>query len=106
MATLEIPVVGLSSVAFSPDGSHAVTYEYGRNGLVVKVYDLTVGEVLSVEPGGDFGFYGPNTVGWSPDGRFFAFVGGRDLRLFDVSTGEVIELDDDLAPNLQIAGVA
>ncbi len=75
--------VRASSFAFSPDGSKLVSE--------VKVIDAATGEVLC-----DLAdLVIANVIAFSPDGSKIAGLDGGILRLWDVSTGEIIWSKDD-----------
>jgi WD40 repeat protein len=78
---------GVSSVAFSPDGSKIAAGSHDRK---LSVFDLRSGDCEATLTGDKQ----VNSVAFSPDGKILAagdseFMKASDIRLYDVRTGEI-----------------
>lgn len=81
-----------SGLQISPDGRHIVSMSYYDDRLP-RVWDITgtfsEPRALEVTGQGDSSYRNPR-VAFSPDGRFVADHGSRDVRLWDLATGALI----------------
>jgi len=85
--------IGLSSVAFSPDGRRLLST--GQHDNAVKLWDVSTGQLLrtTVVSGESDGIY---QMAISPDGSLIASHSGIDgLRVHDVVTGRVLHTFGD-----------
>ncbi len=74
----------INSVAFSPDGHYFLS---GSGDKSIKLWDVASGKEIRTYSGHDNSV---NAVVFSPDGRLFLSGSNTSMRLWDVSSGEMI----------------
>jgi WD40 repeat protein len=79
----------VSSVAFSPDGG-ALASAGSKDGAV-NLWDSANGQLLRALPSGEFGdLNSVYSIAFRPDGRTLASLGGLEIRLWDVASGQLL----------------
>jgi hypothetical protein len=91
-------------VSLSPDSRYAaVAYRLGTQSPALHVIDLTTGADREVAARFHSGLTETSLV-WSPNGNYLAAVGGQGrLLVVDSATAEIVPLDADLPPIVQLA---
>jgi WD40 repeat protein len=74
----------INNVIFSPDGSMLI----GTDGSLIKVWDVTSGDVLNTFPWQAYWF---SNIALSPDGRLLAFGAEDMIKIWDIATGRQVQ---------------
>jgi WD40 repeat protein len=81
--------VGIRSVVFSRDGRWLIGVDDKKKG---HVFEWPSGQQLRTFDGLDGGGASESAAIVSPDGRYFAWLGTRELQVWDMSTGAAVPL--------------
>lgn len=81
-------VMGVNSVAFSPDSKLLAAGAHDRAGNAVKIWEVSSGRLRLTLRGSNSN----NSIAFSPDGRFLAAGGSGFIRIWEVATGKEVRL--------------
>jgi len=79
----------VTAIAVSPDGGLLISGDEGDNDNL-KLWDLKTGKVIRAFSGHEPGMEGVSAIGFTADGRHFLSAGGREIKRWDVVTGEAL----------------